>query len=136
MMQFAGYLRQTNGKSTYDFFAGARYYALDLSLDFEPTIRRIKKNINWIDPLVGVKASIPLSDHFKLRLYGDVGGFGMNSQTSWRASGMVDWQTSDSFSLLAGYNTMGFDRKKGSGFGTMNTNMSIYGPVFGASLRF
>ena len=59
----------------------------------------------WIDPIVGARVRVDLTDRLGLRVWGDVGGFGIGSAAdfTWEAMGLLTWQLSRSWSLLGGY---------------------------------
>ena len=138
IVQFAGFHRwySKDEKSTYDALIGLRYYSLRMELDMADPIPNFTRSPNWWDPIIGGRANIHLSDNLKLGLYGDVGGFGAGSKFTWRAAGNLDWKMSEGFSLMAGYNTMGYDYEKGSGFGKVKTDIRMYGPTLGLNFKF
>jgi hypothetical protein len=64
---------------------------------------------DWIDPFIGLKASIILMDRLTLMAYGDIGGFDVGSQLTWQLFGGLSWQTSDSIAVEAGYRHLDID---------------------------
>lgn len=88
----------------------------------------------WIDPLVGMRAIVGLTDRIELAVVGDIGGFGIGSasQFTWEARGMLGYRITDGWTLALGYSAIGLDRKQGSsGF-----DGTLQGPVLAAVYRW
>jgi len=62
----------------------------------------------WLDPFAGMRLDLGLFDWLAIRLYGDVGGFGVGSNTSWKASTSLRWRLGG-FVLQAGYEMSSVD---------------------------
>lgn len=56
----------------------------------------------WLDPFAGMRLDLGLFDWLAIRFYGDVGGFGVGSKTTWNASTSLRWRLGG-FVLHAGY---------------------------------
>ncbi len=139
--QGTGQYRIKEGNVPVDLVFGARYYNFNMDTSFTSDPRLFTfdyhdtRKLSWVDPLIGAQTSFPLSDVFRFNLYGDLGGFGVGSDLSWRASGIFGWSINDSIDLLAGYSALGAKHRKGSGFDTVSFDFSMYGPVLGASFK-
>lgn len=141
LLQAAGLYRLNEGEIPVDLVAGLRYYNWNVNTSFTADgvlftrTYENKRNLTWADPVLGLRASVPLSDDFRFGLYGDLGGFGLGSDLSWRAAARFDWEVSDSTSLVLGYSALGADYRQGSGFDTVDFDFSLYGPMLGASFK-
>jgi hypothetical protein len=89
---------------------------------------------NWTDPIVGLRAEIPLSRCWTLLWRGDVGGFGINgcSQFTWNIEAALAYHCSDRCSLFAGYRWLDIDYARGE----FAYDMQIDGPMVGLIFRF
>ena len=91
---------------------------------------------DWIDPLIGVHAFVPLSENWWLGLRGDVGGFGVGSELTWQAYADLGWQVSDLVAIILGYHVLDIDYEGGAGPLTANLDLMISGPQLGVAFRF
>ena len=90
---------------------------------------------SWVDPLIGLRGSIPFNKELSLNLYGDVGGFGVGSDFSWRGQAVLGYNVSDSVALNLGYSALGARYQQGSGANLFKIDFTNYGPVIGATIK-
>ena len=91
----------------------------------------------WVDPFVGGRVRIDVTDRLAIRVYGDAGGFGAaDADLSWKARALLDWRVSENIALLGGYQVYGLDFDEGSGRGRVGFDGQLHGPIFGLGLRF
>jgi hypothetical protein len=86
----------------------------------------------WIDPVVGARFQTAVGGRVFVRAAGDIGGFGVGSDFTWQASGLIGVNVTRNFSLSLGYCGIGIDYTNG-GF---RYDAIAHGPLFGAELRF
>ncbi len=90
-------------KVTLDLFAGGRLNSVrlritqfrDISLPFTaPNFVYLSNSQTktWVDPFVGLRTKIFMTDHLFLAMYGDIGGFGVGSHLSWQVYPTVGWK--------------------------------------------
>jgi opacity protein-like surface antigen len=123
-----------------DLIAGARYTKIDADLDLVVTTggllpggaRSLSGSESWWDPVVGVRALLPLSERWSVLLYGDIGGFGVGSDLTYQAIAGVNWQFSKHVSAKAGYRYLYQDFEK-NGF---VWDMAAQGPYLGVGIKF
>jgi hypothetical protein len=104
----------------------------------EVTTRKAGIGAHWIDPLIGLKYSLPFSDAWRFDLRGDVGGFGIGSDLSYQLLGTVAWQSGGNVGLVLGYRLIAFDYEDGER-GTRHYeryDLTEQGPVVGVTWRF
>lgn len=114
-------------------YGGARYY--DLSSSFSigaPVSIGSSTSKAWVDPIVGGGFAVPISDRWSIVGKGDIGGFGIGSDFAWQAQAYVQYESSDTISILAGYRHLNFDY---TGGGT-RIDLTLTGPVFGVRIKF
>ncbi len=64
---------------------------------------------DWVDPFVGVRAAVGLTDRLHALVYGDIGGFGVGSDLTWQAFCGVSWTLNERVSFEAGYRHLDID---------------------------
>jgi hypothetical protein len=116
--------------------AGARWTHLRLELDGDgPIGENEDQHQSWIDPIFGVQVGIDLSERWVLVTAADIGGFGIGSDFTWNALGLIGYRTSvfgaDAL-LSAGYRALSWDYED-DGF---TWDMVMQGPFVGSSFRF
>jgi hypothetical protein len=118
-----------------DVLAGARFWFVDTELDFRPGAIpgfRVDQSTSWIDPTVGLRLGVELTDRFSLKALGDVGGFGVGSDVTWQGFAGVGYRFDPRWSVSAGYRALGVDFRRG-GF---ELDVIMHGPVAGIGYRF
>lgn len=87
----ASWPREGGAEVGLELLAGGRYTSLDVDIDLTATrfATSVGGNQNWIDPFVGARTLIPLTDGVDLLLRGDVGGFGVGSDFTYNLVGTV-----------------------------------------------
>jgi hypothetical protein len=127
--------RLMDGKHTLDGAAGARYVKLDSEFDFRNRGITLQGDQDWTDPIVGLRYSYAFSDKWTLRMYGDIGGFGVSSNFTWQGLAMIDFQPWKNVSIVAGYRGIGTDYETG-GIEEFEYDTTIHGPIFGLDIRW
>jgi hypothetical protein len=93
------------------------------------------RNEQWVDPLVGTRIFLPLTDRWRLSFEGDIGGFGMGSDIAWNLQGYVSWRTSVfgvPTALAVGYRALHQDYEDND----FEYDVTTYGPIIGAVFHF
>jgi len=130
---------------TLDPYVGARYTYLDLSLDFKGRgglgeSRNVSGDQDWVDPIVGARTILDLSDHWSITAFGDIGGFNVGSDFSWQAVGLVGYSFGlfgdDDARVMGGYRALHQDYKNGNGNDEFKWDVTLYGPVFAMAVQF
>jgi hypothetical protein len=122
-------------------YAGARYTSLTISNNI--SVAGLKRDDGgdkaWVDPLVGARATLNLTERLQFILGGDIGGFGAGSEMTWSAIGLIGY----SYKLFgldattaAGYKALYQDYKDGNGTHDFKWDMTIHGPIIGTIIRF
>jgi hypothetical protein len=125
--------KQGKGRSvTLDVLAGGRYWYIHTDLDTTSPINPSKYN-NFVDPIIGARTKIDLTDNLALNLEGDIGGFGVGSEFTWNAQGSFSYQFTPLISAFVGYRAIYVDYKAGTGNRYEET---FQGPLGGITFRF
>lgn len=115
-----------------DLLGGLRYWDLSTKLvaDLPGGPRAARASADWIDPLVGVRSTLPLGERVDLTLRGDLGGFGVGSDVSLQLGAAVSWSVSRAFSLVAGYRYLDVDYDD-----DLTYDVAQSGPVLGCVIQ-
>ncbi len=122
---------------TLDLYAGVRYTGLDTELDPANEATRSSSE-NWFDPIVGAKLVWPFAEKWHVAVNGDVGGFGVESDLTWSATGVVgyDFSLFDIPSTVSfGYRAIGWDYTS-EGDNEFKWDIIQHGLILGMALRF
>ena len=92
-------------------------------------------NLDWVDPVLGLRLRHQFTPSQDVMVRGDVGGFGLQSQFAWQAVGVYSyaWQFSGyQLAGVIGYRALGVNYTTGSGIDTNGVNVVLHGPIIGA----
>ena len=81
-----GGYRVAQGSVDVDLFAGGRLVVADTDLVLSGPRRTVEGDVTktWLDPIVAVRVTVPVGPRTGIALYGDVGGFGIASNSTWQ----------------------------------------------------
>jgi hypothetical protein len=135
MYQLAKWSLDGKGKRqiTVDALGGGRYWYLSANLDIGSTANPSQKT-GWVDPFIGASLNADITERLLFNIRGDVGGFGVGSDFSWNALGVLGYRFTKDITGLFGYRALYVDYKAGTS--SMRYNMTIHGPVVGLSFSF
>lgn len=123
---------------TLDLYAGGRWSALELEL--RPTEAESQSDdAAWVDPIVGAKAVIPFTDDWRIMVSADIGGFGVASDLTWGATGVLGYDF-ELFgvptSAMIGYRAIAWDYTDESGPRRFTWDIVQHGLIIGLNFRF
>lgn len=121
----------------FELMGGGRYSYFKGKLDFE-VAGETESSQDWVDPFLGGRISLLLSEEWAIVLRGDVGGFGIGSGSDfvWNLATGIDYKISRVVSLSAGYRVLSIDYERGSGTDKRGLDMRIDGPALGLTVHF
>lgn len=90
------------------------------------------ESFSWVDPVIGLRAFLPLTEKLSFQAQADIGGFGVGSDFTWSALATANYIFSDNLSVSAGYKVLDVDYDRGGH--VFDTRLS--GPVLGMTWRF
>ncbi|MCB2185033.1 MAG: hypothetical protein KQJ78_01350 [Deltaproteobacteria bacterium] len=117
-----------------DVLAGGRYW--DLNVDIGLPRRTVSGDQSWTDPFVGARLAFSLTENWLFRLRGDVGGFGVGSDSAWQAIALVEYRLANWAGVVVGYRALYTDYADGSGRDENAFDATIHGPVVGVNFWF
>ena len=122
-----------------DVYAGVRLNSLGVRLEgFDAIGNRVEgsRTRSWVDPLVGVRAVVPISDKFEFGFLADIGGFGMGSDIAAQVWPTIGWRMGRNSKLLAGYRVIHTDYRAGEGASRFVYDITTFGPTLGVNIGF
>ena len=108
----------------------------DLRLRVLQQVQTASRDVDWVDPLVGLNYDIPISGKWRYTLRGDIGGFGFGSDLTWHALTKFTYEQSDRFSWYVGYRAIAYDYEEGKGLNYQNYDLVQHGPGAGVAFHF
>jgi hypothetical protein len=109
-LETIGSVAASNGRPL-ELLFGLRYVALESTVDIAP-LPRASARETWLDPLVGLEFSHAFNERWSVALRGDIGGFGISSESSELAANvsvMFAWRLGDKLTLRGGYRVLQMD---------------------------
>jgi opacity protein-like surface antigen len=111
--------------------AGARYWYIKAGVAVPPVLD-IQSTSSFVDPIVGVRWHYDIAPRWSVLAYGDVGGFGIGSDTTWQMMGAVNYQVKDTMYLSLGYRYLSVDYRHNG----KRLDFQQQGAMIGATFQF
>jgi len=125
------------GTAHAELLAGARWYDVETTVDLTPG-PEVELEEEWLDPFVGLRASLPLGKTVALLVRGDLGGFDLGdaSDLSYRVTALLRWDVAEHATVFFGWSLLDVDYETGDGRDAFVYDVRMSGPAAGVSLRF
>jgi hypothetical protein len=140
LAEIDGFYRAIGGEHNLDLLLGLRYMSMDTDINISGAPPPIPPSLggkkDWVDPIIGARWVWKFADRWALLVRGDIGGFGVGSDFTWQAAGLVDWQPFKYVSFTAGYRALYQDYEEGSGRDLFKYDATMHGPVIGFSIKW
>jgi len=133
-----GYRVVDTPQITLDALGGARFLPISDHVTLAGRLGRFSRPVHhaesfgWVDPLVGLRAFLPVTEKLSVQAQVDIGGFGAGSDFTWSALATANYAFSDSFAASVGYKVLDVDYDHDGH--VYDTRLS--GPVLGLTYRF
>lgn len=125
------------GFTSYEVYAGIRYYHMKVGLDGTVGARPpVEQTKTWVDPIVGLKGTWMLGNKWGFDAQADVGGFGAGSDFSWSLRAAVHYRPWQIASFELGFNLVDVDYTEGSGANRFKFDALVWGPYFAVNFFF
>ena len=118
-------------------FIGLRYTDVTLDLRFSGPLedrRRTADRTFW-DPIIGIRAVGPIGKRWNLQGQGDIGGFGVGTDLTWRIEANIGFEASRVVSIWLGYLVLGEEFDAGPNE-RLALDLVYQGPQLGVFFRF
>ncbi len=136
LAELGGFHRWTIGNHAIDALGGYRYSSLKGELDLPGPLPEIDKRESWLDPFFGARWIWSMTDKWGLRLRGDFGGFGIGSDSTWNAIGLITFKPWKHVGFGGGYRALYQDYSTGSGRNKFALDATMYGPILGLDITW
>lgn len=134
----AGYRVIETPDFTFDVLGGVRFWHISNDVDLDVEVAGQKRRISygedfgWVDPVIGARAFLRMTEKLSLQAQADVGGFGGGSNSTWSVLATANYTMTDHLSVSAGYKYLDINYEDDGH--VFDTTMS--GPVIGLTYRF
>lgn len=121
-----------------DALAGARAWHISNRAKLTANLGGLSKSASyhesfgWVDPLIGLRAFLPITQKLSVQGQADIGGFGAGSDFTWSTLVTVNYAFKDSLSTSVGYKLLDVDYDDNGH--VYDTRLS--GPALGMTYRF
>lgn len=118
-------------------FVGLRYSDVTLDLQASGPLqdrRRTADKTFW-DPIIGIRAHGPIGKRWSVMGQGDVGGFGVGTDLTWRVEANIGFEASRVVSIWFGYLALGEEFDAGPNE-RLGLDLVYQGPQLGVFFRF
>lgn len=132
LAEAAAFYRMFEQGVTIDGFGGLRYSSMYAELELPGG--DIDQRKDWIDPFLGLRWGWNFAERLAGRLRGDVGGFGIGSQISYNAVGVVDFKPWKHVSLFGGYRVLFQKYSTGNRGNRFKYDAIMHGPLLGLNI--
>lgn len=133
---FAFYgLRRLSPAADVTFGLRVNYLGGKLALA-SPIALTVEQSQTWVDPLVGLNLRSPLDRRVFVRVYSEIGGFGVGSTFTWQIFPTVGVNLGRRSSIDFGYRWLDIDYENGEGNERFAYDTLTQGPVMGFTFRF
>lgn len=125
-----------------DALAGARYVRINTDVDASVdglgagSRGALDRTVDFVDPVIGLRGRYYLDERWNLTLYADIGGFGVGSERTWQAVGLLSYNFEGGYRVYAGARYLSFEFEDDTRFGDLNLDSEYFGPVLGFAARF
>jgi hypothetical protein len=132
------------GRFSADLLTGARYTYLGFEADgkLDTERRNFKRDFDghkdWVDPFIGARAQVALTDRIDFSLRGDIGGFSVGSKLAWNTQALFGFHYTVfgvAAESWAGYRAMGQNYEDNSGR-NFSWDVIVHGPVIGTAFTW
>jgi hypothetical protein len=137
-ISYIAYQNQLNWQSKFilEPYAGARYTLNNTTINLNNF--SFSKNVNWTDPVLGLRMDYIYNKKWSGYLIGDIGGTNTTTHYSYSAGAFVSYQppTWRYVKTYLGYRLLDQHYQTGHGLGYYNWNVKLFGPVLGFGITF
>lgn len=134
--------RESSTPYRIDAVGGLRYNNFSVELSSQASLLGLtaaaqrKRDVDWIDPVIGLRGEVWTSDRFRILGWVDYGGFGIGADSTWQVAAGVNYLAWDRVSLYALYRALSFDYEEGAGADRIKLDLTYSGPMIGIGYRF
>jgi hypothetical protein len=129
-----------------DYYAGIRWWHNDIDMNYNVDIPIANINVplnwsgtyDWYDPVIGARWTYPINEKWSVRLRGDVGGFGIESDFTAAVEAVALYNINEEWQIKVSFKSLWVDYEEGTegtkdyfAYDTVN-----FGPIVGITYKF
>ncbi|MCL7714925.1 hypothetical protein [Stenotrophomonas mori] len=126
-----GYNWTPTAAASVDLMGGLRNWDIKATVEV-PGLVKAHSNSSFTDPIVAARWRQSLAPRWSTLVYGDTGGFGVGSRSTWQLLGAVNYAALDNLHLSLGYRHLSVDYRDGG----RRLDFSQGGPMLGVTWLF
>ncbi|MHC4591754.1 MAG: outer membrane protein [Planctomycetota bacterium] len=121
---------------------GVRYAYLKQEIEVDPPgpipPTDVGGSEDWVEPLIGARVRVELTEKLGLTARGDMSGFGIGSASdlTWSVLVGAHYRPTERMDIRLGYRYYDIDYSRGSGPNKFGFDAAMHGPWAGVSIRF
>lgn len=118
-----------------DLMGGVRVSSIDLDLSLSPGLlagQSVGVGETWVDPVIGGRARFAITDSWFATVFGDVGGTGGDSDSTWQALAILGYQFNPRWSVQGGWRYFSVEKEMEG----RDVKIDFSGPLLGFTARF
>lgn len=122
-----------------DTYAGVRVNWVETDVGINVRIddifeadRNASASHSWADPVIGFRFHQKINEKYFFRALGDVGGFGVESDSTWQAMAALGYSINEKSSILLGYRAIGNDYTQSE----LTYDVTTHGFLIGYEMKF
>lgn len=118
-----------------DLLGGFRAVDADVQVRLAPGVlpgQSFQAGETWVDPILGGRIQVALSDRWSATAMADFGGVGGGSDRTWQAFAVVRYQIGERWSVQGGWRQLSIKKEMDG----RDVELDLGGPVIGATFRF
>ena len=136
LAELAAFYRIIEQDLVIDGFGGLRYSSMDVEFELPGPRGDIDQRKDWVDPYVGLRWHWKFAQKWATDLRGDVGGFGIGSDVTLNAVGLLHFKPWKHVGFFGGYRALYQDYSTGSGNSKFAFDATMHGPVLGLNIKW
>jgi hypothetical protein len=132
---YAGYRLHEDDHVAVDLLGGARAVWLDIDVALTPgalPARSFGLSESWVDPLIGGRARLALTERWFATGLADIGGFDAGSDLTWQVLATIGYQFNPRWSVQGGWRQLAIEKEMEG----RDVELDLGGPAIGFTVRF
>jgi hypothetical protein len=132
---YVAYRLHEDARVAVDAMAGLRAVSADIDVTLSPgalPARQFGASESWVDPLVGGRVRVAITDRWFATAFADVGGTGGDTDLTWQLVATVGYQVNDRWSVRGGWRELSIEKRMGG----RDVEIDLGGPLLGLTFAF
>lgn len=124
-----------------DVLGGLRYSSINIDVRLSPRLPIgsdlvVSRTEEWVEPFIGARAVVPLSERWSLLGRLTLGGFDVGSRLTWDLMAAARYRVTSAVTVLGGYRIIDIDYNRGSGLDEFLFDVQAQAPFIALVVSF